>query len=382
MRSDPSVGAANPDKPTWQQMVAKYQNPSLQRSLWQVANTLIPYIVLLTLMYVSLSYSYWLSLALALPAGGLLTRAFIIFHDCGHGSFFKSQRANNFLGTICGLLVFTPYYQWRFEHAIHHATSGDLDRRGLGAIETLTVAEYRGLPGFKRLGYRLYRHPLVMLGLGPAYMFLLQHRLPIGAIQEGWAWRSVLANNLGLALLAAVLVPFVGLRTMLIAHLPVVVLAAIVGVGLFYVQHQFERCRWMRHRAWTATAAALEGSSYLLLPQPFRWLTANIGLHHVHHAASRVPFYRLPAALDAHPALTMVPRLAARDIVAAFGLGLWDELSGRLVSFDEARKDVASRGRASPQDRGVDGWSEWSPRRSASSRNLAAFSSSQRRSGP
>src|SRR5690349_14539442 len=176
MRSAPSDGSATSERRTWKQMVAKYQNPSLERSLWQVANTLIPYAILLTLMYVSLSYSYWLTLALALPAGGLLTRAFIIFHDCGHGSFFKSQRANNLLGTICGLLVFTPYYQWRFEHAIHHATSGDLDRRGTGDIYTLTVREYLQLSRWGRFKYRLYRNPLVLLGVGPWFTFLISQR--------------------------------------------------------------------------------------------------------------------------------------------------------------------------------------------------------------
>ena len=195
MRSDPSLGTAKSEKRTWQQMVAKYQNPSLQRSLWQVANTLIPYFVLLTLMYVSLSYSYWITLALALPAGGLLTRSFIIFHDCGHGSFFKSQRANNFLGTICGLMVYTPYYQWRFEHAVHHATSGDLDRRGVGDIFTLTVDEYLKLPRWGRFKYRLYRSPIVMLGLGPWFTFLISQRFvnPISKKRERF---SVYLSNL------------------------------------------------------------------------------------------------------------------------------------------------------------------------------------------
>ena len=203
MRSDPSIGTAKSEQRTWQQMVAKYQNPSMQRSLWQVANTLIPYFVLLTLMYVSLSYSYWLTLALALPAGGLLTRAFIIFHDCGHGSFFKSQRANTFLGSVCGVLVFTPYYQWRYEHAVHHATSGDLDRRGVGDIITMTVDEYLKLPRWGRFKYRLYRSPIVMLGLGPWFTFLISQRFvnPISKKRERF---SVYFSNLFIVALLVV----------------------------------------------------------------------------------------------------------------------------------------------------------------------------------
>src|SRR5689334_4905429 len=230
MQSNPSAGAANPDKPTWKQIVAEYQNPSLQRSLWQVANTLIPYFVLLTLMYVSLSYSYWIALALALPAGGLLTRAFIIFHDCGHGSFFTSQRANNALGMICGLLVFTPYYQWRFEHAIHHATSGDLDRRGVGDILTLTVGEYIQLSRWGRFKYRLYRSPIVMLGIGPWFTFLISQRF-VNPISKKRERVSVYFSNLFIVALLVVAALTIGVKALLLIQLPVAFVGGLGGSG-------------------------------------------------------------------------------------------------------------------------------------------------------
>ena len=314
-----------------------FQSPVTGRAIWELCVTLVPLLATWTALYVCASKGWWWGMVLWVPAAAFLVRLFLIQHDCGHHAFFPSVTANTWLGRAIGVLTMTPYGYWRRTHAIHHATSGDLDRRGLGAVEMLTVEEYRALPPLKRLGYRLYRHPLVMLGLGPAYMFLLQHRLPIGALREAWGWRSVAANNLGLVLLGSVLIPLVGVRAVLLAHLPVLVLAATIGVWLFYVQHQYEGARWARHDSWNAGAAALEGSSHFVLPQPFRWLTANIGAHHVHHAASRIPFYRLPAALESHPALISAPRIGLRDAVRALKFALWDENAGRLVSFREAR---------------------------------------------
>jgi omega-6 fatty acid desaturase (delta-12 desaturase) len=315
-----------------------YQQPSTPRSLWELAVTAVPLVALWTALYVCVSRGWTWGLLLSIPTALFLVRLFMIQHDCGHQAFFRSRAANTWMGRVIGVMTMTPYDYWRRTHAIHHATSGDLDRRGLGAIEMLTVAEYRERPFLKRLAYRVYRNPLVMLGVGPAYMFLLQHRLPIGVMRERWAWKSVMGNNLGLALLAAALIPLVGVRGFLVAHLPVMVLAATIGVGLFYVQHQFEGSRWMRHAGWNPAAAAIEGSSHLVLPQPFRWLTANIGVHHVHHAASRIPFYRLPRALHAHPSLAAAPRLGMREALRALQLALWDEAAGRLVSFRGARR--------------------------------------------
>jgi acyl-lipid omega-6 desaturase (Delta-12 desaturase) len=326
------------DPPALRAALAPYQRPNTGRGLWELAVTIVPLVALWTGLYISAANGWWWGLVLIVPAAAFLVRLFMIQHDCGHHAFFPSAQANTWLGRAIGVLTMTPYGYWRRTHAIHHATSGDLDRRGLGAIDMLTVAEYRALPPLKRLGYRLYRHPAVILGLGPTYMFLLQHRLPVGAMREAWGWRSVAANNLGLALLAAGLLPLVGSRALLIAHLPVVVLAATIGVWLFYVQHQYEGARWVRHRSWNAAAAALEGSSHLVLPQPLRWLTADIGAHHVHHTSTRVPFYRLPEATRAHPALASARRLGLKDTITALRLALWDETAERLVSFREARQ--------------------------------------------
>jgi omega-6 fatty acid desaturase (delta-12 desaturase) len=318
--------------------LAPFQRPCTRRALWELAATLAPLAVVWSALYVCMAREWWWGLLLAPVAAAFLVRLFMIQHDCGHHAFLPSGAANDWLGRAIGVLTMTPYGYWRRTHAIHHATSSDLDRRGLGAIETLTVAEYAAQPAWKRLGYRIYRHPVALLGLGPAYMFVLQHRLPIGAMRTGWGWRSVLVNNLGLALLAAVLWPLVGPRTLALAHLPVVVIAATIGVALFYVQHQFEGSHWVRHPDWRSEAAALQGSSHLVLPQPFRWLTANIGAHHLHHAASRIPFYRLPDALDAHPALDQARRIGWREMFASLRLALWDEGRQALVPFRRARE--------------------------------------------
>jgi omega-6 fatty acid desaturase (delta-12 desaturase) len=337
MRSDPSVGTAKPEKRTWQQMVAKYQNPSLQRSLWQVANTLIPYFVLLTLMYVSLSYSYWITLALALPAGGLLTRAFIIFHDCGHGSFFKSQRANNFLGVICGILVFTPYYQWRFEHAVHHATSGDLDRRGTGDIITLTVDEYLKLPRWGRFKYRLYRSPIVMLGLGPWFTFLISQRFvnPISKKRERF---SVYFSNLFIVALLVVAANTIGVKELLMIQLPVAFIGGLGGIWMFYIQHQFEGTYWQRHEEWDYATAAIRGSSYFKLPKVLQWFTGNIGFHHIHHLSSRIPNYALQQCMEENPEFQDVTTITLWSSLKSLGLNLWDEEQRQLVSFRQLKR--------------------------------------------
>jgi acyl-lipid omega-6 desaturase (Delta-12 desaturase) len=337
MLSDPSVGAAKPEKRTWQQMVAKYQNPSLQRSLWQVANTLIPYFVLLTLMYVSLSYSYWITLALALPAGGLLTRAFIIFHDCGHGSFFKSQRANNFLGMICGILVYTPYYQWRFEHAIHHATSGDLDRRGTGDIITLTVDEYLKLPRWGRFKYRLYRSPVVMLGLGPWFTFLISQRFvnPISKKRERF---SVYFSNLFIVALLVVAAHTIGIKELLMIQLPVAFVGGLGGIWMFYIQHQFEGTYWQRHEEWDYATAAIRGSSYFKLPKVLQWFTGNIGFHHIHHLSSRIPNYALQQCMEENPEFQDVTTITLWGSLKSLGLNLWDEEQRQLVSFRQLKR--------------------------------------------
>jgi acyl-lipid omega-6 desaturase (Delta-12 desaturase) len=313
-------------------MVAKYQNPSLQRSLWQLANTLLPYLFLLVLMYFSLAYSYWLTLALALPAGGLLTRTFIIFHDCGHGSFFKAQRANNILGTLCGLLVFTPYYQWRFEHAIHHATSGDLDRRGTGDIVTLTVGEYLQLSRWGRFKYRLYRSPVVLLGFGPWFTFLISQRFtnPISRKRERF---SVYFTNLFILAVLVVASLTIGIQAYLLIQLPVAFVGGLGGIWMFYIQHQFEGTYWERHEEWDYATAAIRGSSYFKLPKVLQWFTGNIGFHHIHHLSSRIPNYALQQCMEENPQFQEVTTITLWSSLKSLRLNLWDEQQRQLVSF-------------------------------------------------
>lgn len=324
------------DRRSFSASLAPYQAPDTRRSVAEVAATGAPLVLLWAALYLCVARGWWWGLPLALPTALFLLRLFMIQHDCGHRALFRSPCINTWIGRLAGVLTMTPYEYWRRTHAVHHATSGDLDRRGLGAIELLTVAEYRALPWWRRVAYRAYRHPLTLLGLGPAYMFVLQHRLPIGLMRERWAWASVLGNSLGIAVLAAGLIATFGVRAFLVAHLSVVILAATIGVWLFYVQHQYETTYWAPNVAWDREKAALAGSSHLRLPQPLAWWTAHIGAHHVHHAAPRIPFYRLPEVVRREPAVE-APELSLRDAILSLRLGLWDEARQRLVSFREAR---------------------------------------------
>ena len=278
-----------------------------------------------------------LSLGIAPLAAVLLVRLFMIQHDCGHGSFLPSKAANEWLGRAIGIATMTPYDHWRRCHAIHHATSGNLDRRGTGDIKTLTVREYFARSERERLHYRLYRHPLVMFGIGPAYLFLIENRLPFGFMRkDAMPWVSTMMTNAGILLAAGLIVWSVGLPAFLVVDLPVIVLAATAGVWLFYVQHQFEGTTWRGTEDWSQPEAALHGSSYYRLPMPLRWFSANIGMHQVHHLASGIPFYRLPEVLRNHPALSEVGCLGLRQSFACVRLVLWDEEKGRLISFQEA----------------------------------------------
>jgi acyl-lipid omega-6 desaturase (Delta-12 desaturase) len=260
----------------------------------------------------------------------------MIQHDCGHGSFFAHRHANDWVGRVIGVLTLTPYDFWRRTHAVHHATAGNLDHRGIGDVDTLTVREYRALSYWGRLKYRLYRHPLILFGLGPAYLFLLQQRLPVGMMRKGWQpWASTMATNLAIALVVAIVVWFVGIKAFLLVHLPIMLLAASAGVWLFYMQHQFERTTWARDGEWRLHDAALWGSSYYDLPSFLCWFTANIGVHHVHHLCSRIPYYRLPEVLRDHPELRAIGRLTLLESLSCARLALWDEEQSRLVSFRE-----------------------------------------------
>jgi omega-6 fatty acid desaturase (delta-12 desaturase) len=321
-------------------ILARYRVPSLARSIIEIAITAGPLALLWFLMWEALYLGYWLCLLLAVPAAGFLVRLFMIQHDCGHGAFFHRRSTNDWVGRVLGVLTFTPYDFWRRTHAVHHSTSGNLDRRGMGDIDTLTVDEYRTRSCWGRLCYRAYRHPIVMFGVGPAYLFIVQHRLPVGLMRGGWQpWVSTMATNAAIAVLAAGMIWLVGVGPFLLVHLPIMLLAASIGVWLFYVQHQFENTAWAHDGAWNLQEAALHGSSHYALPGVLRWFTANIGVHHVHHLCSRIPCYRLPRVLRDHPGLGGIGRLTLLQSLSCVRLVLWDETRKRLVSFRDARRD-------------------------------------------
>ena len=336
------IAAAAPDVQRLPGVLARYRNPSYFRSIAELAITFAPLAALWAAMWALMHISYWLSLALALPAAGLLVRMFLIQHDCSHGSFFRNRGANDWVGRVIGVLTLTPYDYWKRTHAAHHAGSGNLDRRGLGDIDTLTVAEYLKLSWLRRLGYRTYRHPLVMFGLGPAYLFLLQHRAPLGLMRgAGWRpWASTMSTNAGIAFVVAALMWIVGPKAFLLIHGPIFMLAASMGVWLFYVQHQFEETRWAYDPEWSLPEAALHGSSHYDLPVVLRWFSANIGVHHVHHLSSRIPFYRLREVLRDHPDLANVGRLTLWQSLRCVNFALWDESSRRLISFRTLRRQM------------------------------------------
>ena len=323
----------------WLQLLAGYREPDLGRSVLEILITCAPLVVLWGLAWAALPISYWLTLALSVPAAGFLVRLFLIQHDCGHGTFFRRKHTNDWVGRVIGVLTLTPYDVWRRSHAIHHASSGNLGKRGIGDIDTLTVREYRERPWHRRIVYRAYRHPIVMFGVGPAFLFLIQNRLPFGLMRAGWVyWLSSMATNLAIALFVVAMMYLVGMKSFLLVHVPIVLLAASIGVWLFYVQHQFEETFWEKEPAWDVHDAALYGSSYYDLPRPLHWLTANIGMHHVHHLYSRIPYYRLPQVLRDHPELAQIRRLTVMESIACVRLRLWDEGQRRLVSFKDARR--------------------------------------------
>jgi len=335
--SRPATGA---DTRKWTKILARYRQPSYTRSIIEIVITLVPLVALWVLTWAALKVSFWLALLIAVPAAGFLVRLFMIQHDCGHGSFFRHRLANDWVGRVIGVLTLTPYDFWRRTHAIHHATSGDLDRRGIGDVDTLTVREYLALSRWGRLRYRIYRHPAVLFGFGPAYLFLLQQRLPVGLMRgAGWTpWLSTQATNFAIAAIAALLIWLIGVKAFLLVHLPIMLIAASIGVWLFYVQHQFEDTLWARNREWSLHEAAMHGSSHYDLPPVLRWFTANIGMHHIHHLSSQIPYYRLPRALRDHPELRDISRLTLMDSLRCVRLALWDESRQQLVSFREMRR--------------------------------------------
>jgi omega-6 fatty acid desaturase (delta-12 desaturase) len=284
--------------------------------------------------WLATSVSYWLAMAISLVAAFFLVRLFMIQHDCGHGALFTRRSVNDWVGRLIGVLTLTPYDCWRRDHNHHHAGAGNLERRGVGDVTTLTVNEYKSLAPRAKFKYRLYRHPLVLLGIGPVFLFVVQHRVPGKAERHSpFAWVTTMATNVATVGIMGVVMAAVGLLPFLAVQIPLTIFSATIGVWLFYVQHQFEATYWAHPPEWTAQAAALHGSSYLLLPQPLNWLTANIGLHHIHHLSSAIPFYRLPKVLKDWPELREARCLTIAESVRSFRLALWDESSQRLVSF-------------------------------------------------
>lgn len=322
--------------PSWKEVVARYQNASLTRGIWQIINTLVPYAALWTLMYFTLHISWWLTAPLAVLAGAFLVRVFILFHDCGHGSFFKSPRANHVLGAITGLLTFTPYYHWRWDHALHHASAGDLDRRGSGDVWTLTVQEYLESSRWKRFAYRLARNPIILFLIAPLFLFLIKYRFvfPGAGKKER---RSVHWTNLGLLGLIAALSLIFGWQAYLFIQLIVVGVAASAGVWLFYVQHQFEGVYWERTERWDYTTAALQGSSFYKLPKLLQWFSGNIGFHHIHHLSPRIPNYHLEKCHNAEPLFQSVKPVTLWSSFKSFTFRLWDEQERKLVGYGHLR---------------------------------------------
>lgn len=330
------------DEKSWLKILSKYREPSTGRSTFELVVTVVPFAALWALTWAAVHYGYWLGLILIIPAAGFLLRLFMIQHDCGHGSFFARRSVDDWTGRLIGILTLTPYDYWRRAHAAHHASAGNLDERGIGDITTLTVEEYAALSKRERLAYRLYRHPLVMFGIGPAFLFLFKQRLPFGMMRSGLSpWVSTMATNAAVAVVAGLLIWAVGLVPFLLVHLPIVILAATAGIWLFYVQHQFEDTHWSKKPEWQFQQAALHGASHYDLPPVLRWMTGNIGIHHVHHLSSRVPYYRLPEVLKDHPELADLGRITIMDSLRCVKLVLWDESSRRLISFRDARTRLA-----------------------------------------
>jgi acyl-lipid omega-6 desaturase (Delta-12 desaturase) len=326
-------------EPGWSARLAPYKGPVLWRSVWQLVSAAALFAGAWALMYESLRVGYWLTLLLAAPAAFFLVRLFIIQHDCGHAAFFKSGRAADIVGSILGVLTLTPYHYWKKTHALHHATSGNLEHRGFGDIDTLTVDEYLKRSRWGRFKYRVYRHPAVLFGVGAVLHFFVRHRIP-SIVPREWTRerRSILWTDVGLLVLVVVLGRLVGFGPLLLVHLPVSLLSCVIGVWLFYVQHQFEPTYWEHDEHWAYDAAALQGSSYYRLPKLLQWATGSIGLHHIHHLLPRIPNYRLQRVLDDHPELLRVPTLSLLESFRCVRLTLWDERRRRLVPFAAARE--------------------------------------------
>lgn len=325
----------------WYRALSRYEKSNTGKAVWQLLNTFVPYIALWGFMIhqVRSAVPLWQLLPPALIASGLLVRIFIFFHDCGHGSFFASRTLNRVVGYVCGILTFTPYEEWRLAHAGHHAHAADLERRGEGDIWTLTVEEYQAASKFRRLLYRLYRNPLVLFVIGPPVMFLILNRIPHKGVHQRERM-SVYITDVAIAGIIALAYYTIGLRAYFLIQVPVMSFAGIMGVWMFYVQHQYEGVYWAHHDEWDPVRAAMDGSSYYHLPKWLQWFTGNIGLHHIHHLRPRIPNYNLQRCYDEVPVMQDVPKITLFRSLRYLGLHLWDERKQDLISFRNLRRTL------------------------------------------
>ena len=329
-----SINSVAGASPSWLTELSQYTKSHTGKAVWQLLNTILPYLALWSVMIYLMfhNYSYWITFGLTIPAACLTVRAFILFHDCCHGSFFASRRANRIVGYITGILTFTPFEEWRRLHNVHHATSGDLDRRGIGDIWTMTVKEYKDAGRGLRFAYRLVRNPLLMLGFGPIFLFLYTNRFTHSESKKEER-RSVIITNTSLLFIVAGMSWFIGIQTYLLIQLPILLFAGSIGIWLFYVQHQYEQAYWTKNEDWNLLQSALKGSSFYKLPKILQWVTGNIGFHHIHHLRPRIPNYHLQSCNENVPVLKEVPALTFLGSLKSLNLHLWDEDSQKLVSF-------------------------------------------------
>ncbi len=325
----------------WVKILANYREPNQLRSVFETAVSIIPFVLLWALAWWTLSVSYWLAFGISVLNAAFLLRLFTIQHDCGHGAFFKNRNVSDWVGRVIGVLTLTPYDVWRRTHSEHHSGSGNLAKRGMGDIHTHTVEEFHAMSPLRQLQYRLYRNPIILFGLGPGYIFFLQNRLPLGLMNSARYWVSAVGTNIAILGALGVIWYFGGLAPILLIFLPSTLLAATAGMWLFYVQHQFEHTHWDQPDDWQLHDAALHGSSYYVLPPVLQWFSANIGIHHVHHLYSRIPFYRLTEVLRDNADLARSNRMTIRQSLSCARLHLWDEKNRRLLSFSQARALVS-----------------------------------------
>ena len=332
MKSTIETSSSSDNERSWEKVIMKYNHPELRKSIWQICNSLIPYLFLWYLMYRSLDYSYWVTLLLSLIASGFLIRIFIIFHDCGHRSFFVSKRTNNIVGMIMGIFAFTPFNKWHREHRIHHATSGNLDKRGVGDVWTMTVEEYLKSSFWNRFFYRAFRNPFIMFTVGPLLVVMVLNRLTTKKMTQ-MEKRNIYFTNIIVFFFAGLISWFIGFKAFLLIQLPVLLISHSIGLWLFYVQHQFEEVYWERDPEWDYRISAIRGSSFLKLPAVLQWFTGNIGFHHVHHLSSRIPNYLLAKCHYENDIFKDVKPIILFSTFRSLTLGLWDEVNHQMISF-------------------------------------------------